>query len=279
MRQMVLQGSNLTIHAAKDIAVKLQGTVKINNDYAVVELFRITASNLQMIRSNFDFDINVIPIIFEPKETKLLVMDMDSTLINIECINEIAGFVNLKLQVSNITKAAMRGEIDFQTSLRQRVSLLKGVDVNVLKRVYLERLQLNIGSKIMLKRLRQRNIKTALVSGGFTFFTDRLKRQLGLDFSMANTLGEYNGRLTGEVIGDICDAQTKADLLLEYCDKLDIHPRQAVAIGDGSNDLLMMNEAGMGVAYHAESIVQQKANTAINYCGLEGILGLLQFQI
>lgn len=276
MRQMILQGPNLTINAAKEIAVRLKGTIEINNNYAVVELFRIISSDLQIIRSNFEFDINVIPIIFDPKKMKLLVIDMDSTLINIECVNEIADFANLKPQISEITKAAIRGEIDFKTSLRQRVSLLKGVDINVLERVYLERLQLNIGSKIMLKRLQQKNIKTALVSGGFTFFTDRLKKLLGLDFTMANTLGEYNGCLTGEVIGDICSAQTKADFLLEYCNKLDIYPRQAVAIGDGANDLLMMNEAGMSVAYHAESIVQRKASTAINYCGLEGILGLLQ---
>ncbi|PCH61369.1 MAG: phosphoserine phosphatase SerB [Gammaproteobacteria bacterium] len=278
MTRLVLQGPNLTSEAASEIAAKLQGSVKSDTNYAVIELSQITDSDMQALRNTNEFDINVVPAGFESKAAKLLVTDMDSTLINIECVDEIADFINVKPQVAEITEAAMRGEIDFETSLRQRVSLLKGLEVSALERVYLERLQLNPGAEVMLKRLQQQGIKTALVSGGFTFFTERLKQRLGLDFTMANVLGEHNGRLTGEVVGDICGAQAKADFLLAHCEMLGISPAQVVAMGDGANDLLMMNEAGLSVAYHAKPTVQEQASTALNYCGLEGVLGLLQLQ-
>jgi len=278
MAILILQGPNLTTNAANEIAAKLQGVANCDSNYVAITLSQITVSDMQSLRQSYEFDINVVPDAFESQAAKLLVTDMDSTLINIECVDEIADFINVKPQVAEITEAAMRGEIDFETSLRQRVSLLKGLEVSALERVYLERLQLNPGAEVMLKRLQQQNIKTALVSGGFTFFTERLKQRLGLDFTMANVLGEHNGRLTGEVVGDICGAQAKSDFLLAHCEKLDISPAQVVAMGDGANDLLMMNEAGLSVAYHAKPTVQEQASTALNYCGLEGVLGLLQLQ-
>ena len=170
----------------------------------------------------------------------------------------------------------MRGDIDFETSLRQRVALLKGLDTSVLERVYEERLKLNPGAEIMLKGLKIKGIKTALVSGGFTFFTERLKEQLGLDYTMANVLTEKNGKLTGEVSGAICGAQAKADFLITQCEKLGISTSQVVAMGDGANDLSMMKEAGLSVAYHAKPKVQSGADVVLNYCGLEGVLGMLQ---
>lgn len=278
MTKLVLQGDNLTADVVNDLAAKLQGTTEKNDNFSVVDVAKLSDGDLQTLRNDFEFDINVIPTAFSAKAAKLLVTDMDSTLINIECVDEIADFINVKPQVAEITEAAMRGEIDFETSLRQRVSLLKGLEVGALERVYLERLQLNPGAEVMLKRLQQQGIKTALVSGGFTFFTERLKQRLGLDFTMANVLGEHNGRLTGEVEGEICGAQAKADFLLAHCEMLDISPAQVVAMGDGANDLLMMNEAGLSVAYHAKPTVQEQASTALNYCGLEGVLGLLQLQ-
>lgn len=278
MTKLVLQGSNLSVETAEDISAKVQGTIELSDNYAVIEQSQLTTIDVEALRTNFDIDINLVPNEFEPQSAKLLVTDMDSTLINIECVDEIADFINVKPQVAEITEAAMRGEIDFETSLRKRVSLLKGLEVSALERVYLERLQLNPGAEVMLKRLQQQDIKTALVSGGFTFFTERLKQRLNLDFTMANVLGEHNGRLTGEVVGDICGAQAKADFLLAHCEKLDISPAQVVAMGDGANDLLMMNEAGLSVAYHAKPRVQEQASTALNYCGLEGVLGLLQLQ-
>ena len=201
---------------------------------------------------------------------------MDSTLISIECVDEIADFINAKPQVSAITEAAMRGEIDFETYLRQRVALLKGLEVSVLEQVFEQRLSLNPGAKTMLEGLQHKGIKTALVSGVFTFFTERLQQQLGLDYTFANVLAEQNGKLTGEVEGDICGAQAKADFLLQQCQRLGISPSQTIAMGDGANDLVMMKEAGLSIAYHAKPAVQAQAMTHLNHCGLEGVLGLLQ---
>ena len=276
MIKLILQGSALTADAANKIKDSVQGQLLNNNGFSTIEAQTITASELNRLRAQYQFDINVLPENFDPRNTKLLITDMDSTLINIECVDEIADFINVKPQVAAITEAAMRGEIDFETSLRQRVSLLKGLEVSALERVYEERLRLNPGAEIMLKGLKQQGIKTALVSGGFTFFTERLKNRLDLDFTMANLLAEHNGLLTGEVVGDICGAQAKADFLLTHCDVLNISPSQIVAMGDGANDLLMMNEAGLSIAYHAKPTVQQQAASTLNYCGLEGVLGLLQ---
>jgi len=276
MTTLVLQGAGLTRDAADKVAAQLSGKLSYNPVFATIVCDSVLDADLNAMKALYDFDINSLPDGFETGSAKLLVTDMDSTLINIECVDEIADFINVKPQVAQITEAAMRGEIDFETSLRQRVSLLKGLEVTALERVYEERLQLNPGAELMLKTLQQKKIKIALVSGGFTFFTERLKQRLSLDFTMANVLGEHNGKLTGEVEGDICGAQEKADFLLAHCEKLNISPSQVVAMGDGANDLLMMEEAGLSIAYHAKPKVQQQATTALNYCGLEGVLGLLQ---
>lgn len=273
---LVLQGGELSASQANDINMQVSGTLKSSEYFSLIEAAELVKEQLQTLRNNYSFDINAISEDFDHSAVELLVMDMDSTLINIECVDEIADFINVKPHVAEITESAMRGEIDFETSLRQRVSLLKGLEATVLENVYQQRLQLNSGADIMLKKLKQRGMKTALVSGGFAFFTERLKQRLGLDYTMANVLGEHNGRLTGEIEGEICGAQAKADFLLAHCAKLSISPSQVVAMGDGANDLLMMNEAGLSIAYHAKPKVQKAAMTALNYCGLEGVLGLLQ---
>ncbi|TAN74063.1 MAG: phosphoserine phosphatase SerB, partial [Gallionella sp.] len=167
----------------------------------------------------------------------LVVMDMDSTLISIECIDEIADMQGLKPQVAAITEAAMRGEIDFSESLRRRVALLEGLDEHALQRVYDERLRLNPGAEIMLAKLKEHGIRTLLVSGGFLFFTERLKPRLGLDFTHANTLEIAGGKLTGKVLGNILDAQGKADWLVKTREELGLGPEQVIAMGDGANDL------------------------------------------
>lgn len=205
----------------------------------------------------------------------LVVMDMDSTLINIECIDEIADMQGLKPQVSEITEAAMRGELDFAQSLTRRVALLEGLDEGALQRVYDERLQLNPGAELMLAAFKQHGIRTLLVSGGFTFFTDRLKARLGLDFAHANTLEIIDGRLTGKVLGKIVDAQGKADWLNHVRNEFQLHPEQVVAIGDGANDLKMMAEAATSIAYHAKPVVRAQASYALNFVGLDGVLPLL----
>ena len=204
----------------------------------------------------------------------LVVMDMDSTLINIECIDEIADMQGLKPQVSAITEAAMRGQIDFAESLRRRVALLEGLDENALNRVYDERLQLNPGAELLLAALKKHGIKTLLVSGGFTFFTERLKARLGLDFAHANQLEIINGQLTGKVTGNILDAQGKANWLTHTRDELALHGEQVIAIGDGANDLKMMTQAAISIAYHAKPIVRSQASYAFNFVGLDGLIHL-----
>lgn len=204
----------------------------------------------------------------------LVVMDMDSTLITIECIDEIADMYHLKPQVSVITEAAMRGEIDFAESLRRRVALLEGLEESALQRVYDERLQLSPGAETMLAKLREYGIKTLLVSGGFVFFTERLKARLGLDFAYANTLEIIDGKLSGKVLGDILDAKGKADMLLRTRDVLALNGKQVIAMGDGANDLKMMTQASVSIAYHAKPVVRSQASYAFNFVGLDGLINL-----
>ncbi|GAB7525671.1 phosphoserine phosphatase SerB [Paraburkholderia sp. 2C] len=205
----------------------------------------------------------------------LVAMDMDSTLITIECIDEIADFCGLKAEVAAITEASMRGEIkDFNESLTRRVALLKGLDASALERVYEERLQLSPGAERMLAGAKAAGLKTLLVSGGFTFFTEKLQARLNLDFTRANTLEIIDGKLTGRVRGEIVNADVKARTLREACATLGIEPGRAIALGDGSNDLRMMADAGLSVAFRAKPVVREAASVAFNYVGLDGLLRL-----
>jgi phosphoserine phosphatase len=206
----------------------------------------------------------------------LLVMDMDSTLISIECIDEIADMQGLKPQVAEITESAMRGEIEFAESLRRRVALLQGLDEAALLRVYDERLQLNPGAEQMLAAMKRHGIKTMLVSGGFVNFTERLKQRLGLDYAHANTLEIVNGKLPGRVLGDIVDAQGKADWLNRVREELGLNREQVIAMGDGANDLKMMTQAGVSIAYHAKPVVRAQASHALNFVGLDGLSTLFE---
>jgi phosphoserine phosphatase len=205
----------------------------------------------------------------------LVAMDMDSTLITIECVDEIADFCGLKAEVAAITEAAMRGEIkDFNESLTRRVALLKGLDASALEKVYEERLRLSPGAENMLASAKAAGLKTLLVSGGFTFFTEKLQARLDLDFTRANTLEIVDGKLTGRVLGEIVNADVKARTLREACDKLGIEPSRAIAMGDGSNDLKMMGIAGLSVAFRAKPVVREAASVAFNHVGLDGLLRL-----
>jgi phosphoserine phosphatase len=206
---------------------------------------------------------------------KLVAMDMDSTLITIECIDEIADMQGLKAQVSEITEAAMRGELDFSESLKRRVALLEGLEASALERVYEERLRLSPGAETMLKAVQKAGMKTLLVSGGFTYFTERLKQRLGLDYTHANQLEVVDGKLTGNVVGGIVDAEEKKRTVERVCAELGISPSQAIVMGDGANDLKMMSISGMSVAFRAKPVVREQANVALNYVGLDGILPLL----
>ena len=206
---------------------------------------------------------------------RLIAFDMDSTLINIECVDEIADAVGRKAEVAAITEAAMRGEIrDFKESLRRRVALLEGLDEGALQRVYDERLRLTPGAPVLLDAARAAGLKLLLVSGGFTFFTERLRERLGLDFARANTLEVVGGRLTGRVLGEIVDASGKREAVLEACRSIGCTPGQAVVLGDGANDLEMMALAGVSVAYRAKPVVRAQTTYGLNHCGLDAVVRL-----
>ncbi len=206
---------------------------------------------------------------------KLVAMDMDSTLITIECIDEIADMQGLKPQVAEITEAAMRGELEFSESLTRRVALLEGLDAGALERVYQERLAISMGGEAMLAAVKAAGLKTLLVSGGFTFFTERLKERLGLDYAHANVLEIVDGKLTGRVVGGIVDAEEKKRTVQRVCAEMGIAPQQAIVMGDGANDLSMMRIAALSVAFRAKPVVRAQANVALNFSGLDGLLTIL----
>jgi phosphoserine phosphatase len=212
---------------------------------------------------------------------KLIAFDMDSTLINIECIDEIADAVGRKAEVAAITEAAMRGEItDFKDSLRRRLALLKGVKLDDLDQVKRQRLRLNPGADTLVAACKQAGLKVLLVSGGFTFFAEHVCELLGIDFMRSNALHMENGVLTGTLVpqawGDICDGAEKRRTLLEVASLMNIRPDQCIAMGDGANDLPMMGAAGLSVAYHAKPAVRAQAQIAINEGGLDRLLQVLQ---
>ena len=221
---------------------------------------------------------------FAPKlrlsDFKLVAFDMDSTLINIECVDEIAAAAGRKSEVAAITEAAMRGEIkDYKESLRQRVALLKGVPEAALHAVYSQHLQLNPGVEGFVGACQRAGLKTLLVSGGFTFFSERVRARLGLDFARANVLeieaGALTGRLVDQAWGDIVDGAEKKRVLLEVCELMGVSPAQTIAVGDGANDLPMMGMAGLSIAYHPKPAVREHAMIAIMAGGMDRALELL----
>jgi len=211
----------------------------------------------------------------------LIAFDMDSTLISIECVDEIAAVAGRKAEVAAITEAAMRGEIaDYKESLRRRVALLRGVAATALQRVYDERLRLNPGAESLVFACKAARLKTLLVSGGFTFFSDRVRDRLGLDFTRSNVLEVEDGALTGRMVdqpwGDICDGAEKRRMLLETCAATGVDAKRAIAIGDGANDLPMMAAAGLSVADHAKPNVRAAAMVAIDVGGLDRVLEVVR---
>jgi phosphoserine phosphatase len=204
----------------------------------------------------------------------LVAMDMDSTLLAIESIDEVADMHGIKPQVAEITQRTMRGEIIFEESLRQRTALLQGLDEHALEEVYNQRVRLSPGAERMLQQMKKAGIRTMVISGGFTFFTDRIKSRLDFDYTAANRLEIVDGKLSGSVLGKIIGAEGKAEALIKVREELGLQKDQVIAIGDGANDLKMMAEAGVSVAYHAKPIVQENATYALNHVGLDGVVNL-----
>ena len=221
-------------------------------------------------------DAGFVPADRRLDRVRVVAMDMDSTLITIECVDEIADMKGIKPEVAAITASAMRGEIDFADSLRRRVALLAGLPVSVLDQVYAERLRISPGATRMLAGFKAAGATLALVSGGFTFFTDRLKARLCLDVAIANTLGVEDGRLTGRIEGTLVDAQVKADTVRTLKLRLAGNDGLTVTLGDGANDLPMFAESDVAIAYRAKPVVRAHATHALDYCGLDGALNFFR---
>ncbi len=273
---LVVQGQKVETRALKDLAALTgsEGVGRLGNN-----AFRLRGAqphpDLDAYCEARQFDCAFVPDSRRLGDFRLFVTDMDSTLITIECIDEIADMQGLKAEVSAITEAAMRGEMDFRESLTRRVALLEGLPEDALRRVFEERLQFNPGAEALIAGLKKAGIITVLVSGGFTYFTDRLQKQLGFDYAVANELELRGGKLTGKVRGDIVDGEAKRHTLQLVRKHHGFAPETVVAAGDGANDLPMLQEAGIGIAYHAKPVVRKKATYALNHCGLDGILNLL----
>ena len=270
---LIIQGAEIETGDLKALA-KLSGASSIEQISATAFRLRDAqpAATIAALCETSKLDFAFIPEERRLADFKLLVMDMDSTLITIETIDELADLVGLKPQVAKITEQAMRGEVEYNESLQRRVALLKGLDESALKRVYDERLKLSPGAETLLAAAKKHDIKTLLVSGGFTHVTELLKPRLGLDGTYANTLGVKDGKLTGEVIGRIVNADAKRDELLRVSRLSGIERKQIIGMGDGANDLKFMAECGVSVAYHAKPIVRGQTTHALNYCGLDGVV-------
>ncbi|WP_409311482.1 phosphoserine phosphatase [Pectobacterium sp. B1J-3] len=246
----------------------------IVGDYQVVRL--AGSLTLRATKLAHELGMDVSPMRNAPtlRAPGLLVMDMDSTAIQIECIDEIAKLAGTGEQVAEVTERAMRGELDFSASLRQRVGTLKGADANILREVR-KNLPLMPGLIDMVSQLQEAGWHVAIASGGFTYFADYLREKLDLVAAVANEMGMQDGKLTGEVIGPIIDAKYKANTLRELAEKLGIPLQQTVAIGDGANDLLMIKASGLGIAYHAKPKVNEQSAVTIRHADLTGVLCIL----
>jgi phosphoserine phosphatase len=259
---------------------QVQSVTPKTNKTTVLQLTEVLdleqRTHLRNLCSLHATDVGFLPKHFEPSQIKVLAMDMDSTLINIECIDEIADAVGKKKEVSEITEAAMRGEIkDFSESLLRRVALLKGVPESALDGVFKERLQLNLGARELIAGAHAKGIHTLLVSGGFSFFTQKLQVELNLSETHANELEIIDGVLTGQVLGNIVDGAAKAAYVEARCLSLGRSKHSAVTMGDGSNDLPMMQGAGLSIGYRAKPIVKEKTDIAFDHVGLDAWLDLL----
>ena len=273
---LVIQGADIETRDLKALA-KLSGASAI--DRLADSAFRLRgaqpAAGIAEHCASAKLDHGFVPEGRRLSDFGLLVMDMDSTLITMETIDELADMIGIKADVAKISERAMRGEIEYDQSLRERLALLKGLEESALQRVYDERLKFSPGAERMLETVRRAGIRTLLVSGGFTFMTDRLKSRVQLDYTHSNVLEIVGGRLTGQVIGGIVNADAKRAALLKVAGELELKRKQIAGIGDGANDLKFMAECGVSFAYHAKPVVREQTTYAINHSGLDALLWLL----
>ncbi len=272
---LIIQGINIENSDLRAIA-KLSGADQIER--ITGQAFRLLNASQHQDIATYCTDVHLDYAFVDPSiqlnDFGLIAMDMDSTLLAIETIDEVADIHQIKAEVAAITLGTMRGDIGFEESITRRTALLGGLHQSALQRVYDERLKLSPGAERMLKFAKNANIKTMVISGGFTFFTDRIKERLALDYSVANTLGIENNYITGKVIGSIVGSEGKADALRQVRDTLGLKREQVIAMGDGANDLAMLEEAGTSIAYHASPVVQEQATYAFNHVGLDGLINL-----
>ncbi len=277
---LVIQGADIETSDLKALA-KLAGASAI--DRLADTAFRLRgaqpAAGIAEHCAAAKLDHGFVPEGRRLSDFGLLVMDMDSTLITMETIDELADMIGIKAEVAKITERAMRGEIEYDQSLRERLALLKGLDESALQRVYDERLKFSPGAERMLETVRRAGIRTLLVSGGFSFMTERLKSRVQLDYAHSNVLEIFGGRLTGAVVGGIVNADAKRAALLKVAGELGLKREQIAGVGDGANDLKFMAECGVSIAYRAKPVVREQTSYAINHSGLDALPWLLSAEI
>lgn len=276
MTRLIVQHPDLSETAVRAFA-SLTGAMPLRRvrDFACWDRVSVPTDRLTEMAEQLAVDAEIIDPSTKLRDFRLAAFDMDSTLITIECVDEIADFAGRKAEVAAITEAAMRGEIsDYDESLRRRVALLAGLPETVLDRVWHERVRLSPGAETLIAALKAAGLRILLVSGGFTFFTERLRTRLGIDFARANVLEVSAGHLTGRLLGPIVNAERKRAILEQTCGLIGCSPSQAIAVGDGANDLKMMSVAGISVAYRAKPVVRNETTHAVNHNGLDAILNL-----
>jgi phosphoserine phosphatase len=274
MSRLVIQHPQLSDEAVAAFAAAVGSTpAQRTPTWAVWHHVTLDGEQVTQMGESLSVDAEIVHAGLRATDFRLAVFDMDSTLITIECVDEIADFAGRKAEVAAITEAAMRGEIaDYDESLRRRVALLAGLPSQTLDQVWTERVRLSPGAETLIDGLKRAGLRTLVVSGGFTFFTERLKSRLGLDWARSNVLEIADDRLTGRLIGPIVNAQVKRRIVEQVCTQMRISPSQAIVVGDGANDLQMMSIAGLSVAFHAKPVVRNETTHAINQSGLDAIL-------
>ena len=280
MKDLVIQGPKLSPEALDTFKVVcLPERITLYKRAARCVAVRDDAETRKAVQGLSDFwklDNAFVDPRLRLSDFRLLALDMDSTLVNIETLDEVAAYAGKGEQIAAITDAAMRGEVDYKESLRRRVSLLAGVEATLLARVHDEKLALNDGAQRLVSECRNAGLKTLLATGGFTFFTERLKAKLNIDYTRSNELeivdGHLSGKVTGPNGGEIIDAEGKAQAVRDVCAEIGCATAKAIVIGDGANDVKMMQLAGISVAYRAKPVVREQATYALDHSGLDGVL-------